>query len=76
MNKRFLSSPERPEGFWNPPCILFNMRRSSIPKEKRLRRESDLPAPFSTKNNRSYTFAALIRLSKVYGRVSPFSLNI
>lgn len=24
IGKGFWSSPERPEGFWNPPCLLFN----------------------------------------------------
>jgi hypothetical protein len=54
MNKTSLSSPEHPEGFWNPPFLLFNMSGNSIPKEKRLRREGDLPLPFSPKNDGSY----------------------
>lgn len=32
ISKRFWSSPERPEGFWNPPCLLFHIL---YPKEKR-----------------------------------------
>jgi hypothetical protein len=55
MNKRSLSSPEHPEWFWNPPFLLFNTRGNSIPKEKRLRREGDLPLTFSVKNDWSYT---------------------